>query len=327
MNDLSKQPEGVEYKLNLDGNENPKYVDVLDEDKPIAGQKFACISFISPEKIIQQKELFYFNEFLKQWDMSKSLEKYNQFLNFISYKYSLNFDDLTKDLKDFCESERSGLFQTTLDDEFKTYLDSNETRLDEAFNETYSFQTSIRGIKIRGSYPSQQEAELRCKMLREIDPNHDVYVGPIGLWMPFHPESYKTGRVDYMEPELNQLMHEKIKNEEKAKNEFEKRVRETKVKAMEDNKKKAAESGNVLTQTINKNGDLVNIKNVDTFETNLGENVTAADVRRELFEGDNVVIDHKESDHGLSELTINKEKEGTNVIEISEDNSKGKKQD
>jgi len=327
MNDLSKQPEGVECKLNLDGNENPKYVDVLDEDKPIAGQKFACISFISPEKIIQQKELFYFNEFLKQWDMSKSLEKYNQFFNFISYKYSLNFDDLTKDLKDFCESERSGLFQTTLDDEFKTYLDSNETRLDEAFNETYSFQTSIRGIKIRGSYPSQQEAELRCKMLREIDPNHDVYVGPIGLWMPFHPESYKTGRVDYMEPELNQLMHEKIKNEEKAKNEFEKRVRETKVKAMEDNKKKAAESGNVLTQTINKNGDLVNIKNVDTFETNLGENVTAADVRRELFEGDNVVIDHKESDHGLSELTINKEKEGTNVIEISEDNSKGKKQD
>ena len=35
----------VEYKNNLDGSENPKYIDLLDEDKPIAGQKFACISF------------------------------------------------------------------------------------------------------------------------------------------------------------------------------------------------------------------------------------------------------------------------------------------
>ena len=29
-----------------DGTPNPKYVDLLDEDKPIAGQKFACISFV-----------------------------------------------------------------------------------------------------------------------------------------------------------------------------------------------------------------------------------------------------------------------------------------
>ena len=32
-----------------DGTNNPKYVDLLDEDKPISGQKFACISFVSPE--------------------------------------------------------------------------------------------------------------------------------------------------------------------------------------------------------------------------------------------------------------------------------------
>ena len=33
-----------------------KYVDLLDEDKPIANQKFVCISFVSPEKIIEKKE-------------------------------------------------------------------------------------------------------------------------------------------------------------------------------------------------------------------------------------------------------------------------------
>ena len=36
-----------------------KYVDLLDEDKPIAEQKFVCLSFISPEYVIKNKELFF----------------------------------------------------------------------------------------------------------------------------------------------------------------------------------------------------------------------------------------------------------------------------
>jgi nicotinamidase-related amidase len=31
-------------------------LDLLEEDKPIAGQKFVCVSFVSPEKILKQKE-------------------------------------------------------------------------------------------------------------------------------------------------------------------------------------------------------------------------------------------------------------------------------
>ena len=58
----------------------PKYfVDLLNEDKPIAGQKFACVSFVSPEKILKQKNHFFFEEFLKGWELSKSMEKFTQF--------------------------------------------------------------------------------------------------------------------------------------------------------------------------------------------------------------------------------------------------------
>ena len=78
--------DAVEYQLNIDGTTNPKYVDVLDEDKPVAGQKFVCISFLSPEKLIKDKNIFNFGEFLKQWEMSKSFEKYTQFLSFLSFK-------------------------------------------------------------------------------------------------------------------------------------------------------------------------------------------------------------------------------------------------
>ena len=291
-----------ERQINLDGTQNPKYIDMLDEDKPVAGQKFACISFISPEKIIKQREMYQFQQFLKQWDLHKSMEKYTQFMSFLAYKYSLNFDNLTKDLQEFCKEEKDNLFATgSLEDEYKNYLDMNETHLEERFNKDHQFKTSVRGIKIRGSYPSQQEAELRCKMLREVDPNHDVFVGPVGMWMPFHPEAYKTGRVEYLEDELNQLMHEKHNNEQSAKQEFDKRVRETKEKAMEDNKKKALASGNVLTQTINADGNLVSIANMNTTEKNLLESATVSDLRKELFEGENIVTG-KDSDHGMSHI-------------------------
>ena len=66
-------------------------------------------------------------------------------------------------------------------------------------------------------------------------------------------------------------------------------------------------SGNVLTQTINEEGNLVSINNTNVLENNLVENVTIEDVRRELFEGDDIVTDAN-NDHGLSELTMNKKK-------------------
>ena len=292
-------------------NKTTKHVDLLDEDKPIAGQKFVCLSFVSPEKIIKQREIFMFEKFIEQWDFSKSMEKFTQFLNFISYKYSLDFNLLTKDLEDFAAEEKKNLFLTTLADEYKNYLDAHEEKLENDFNEQYEFKTSTRGIKVRGSFPNQQEAEFRCKMLREVDPNHDVYVGPVGMWMPFHPEAYKTGRVEYLEQELNELMSEKNKNEKNAKQEFEKRVRESKEKAIEENINKSKETGVKLTQALNDDGQLVNVNNLNTSEIALLEEshtqnkeISVSDIRKELFEGDNIITD-KENDHGLSKLSLN----------------------
>ena len=59
---------GYERRLAADGSENPKYIDLLEEDKPIAGQKFACVSFVSPENILKQKNVYLFEEFLKHFE-------------------------------------------------------------------------------------------------------------------------------------------------------------------------------------------------------------------------------------------------------------------
>jgi hypothetical protein len=292
-----------ERKLQTNGKPNPKYIDLLEEDKPLAGQKFVCVSFVSPEKILKQKEIFFFEEFLKKWDLNKSMEKFVQFLNFASFKYKLTFDDVMKDFQDFITEEKDTITASTLADDYKTFVDKNEEDLEKSFSIAHNFQTHTRGIKIRGSYPSVEEAELRCKMLREIDPHHDVYVGPVGLWMPWEPEAYKTGRVEYMEEELNKLMSEKTKNESNAKQAFEQRVKETKKKAIEDNIKNAEKSGNTLTQTIDDAGNLIGVGLANTQEQNLtgkGGEISVADIRSELFEGDNIVLG--KTDNGQSEL-------------------------
>jgi hypothetical protein len=279
----------------LNGKANPKYVDLLEEDKPIAGQKFACVSFVSPENILKQKEIFLFEQFLKKWEMAKSMEKFVQFLNYISFKYSMSFDDITEDFKEFVKEEKETLSKSSMSDEYKTFIDNNEEELERQFGIDHQFQTSTRGLKIRGVFPTLEEAELRCKMLREMDANHDVYVGPVGLWMPWEPEAYKTGRVEYMEDELNQLMHEKTKNDTNAKVAFDQRLKETKQQAIEENIKNAEKSGNTLTQSIDKDGNLIGVN----AESNSGT-VSSEQVRQTLFEGDNIVVGN--TDHGQSEL-------------------------
>ena len=304
MDNPKETSASYENRLNADGSVNSKYVDLLEEDKPIAGQKFVCISFVSPDKILKQKEVFFFQEFLKKWDFTKSMEKFVQFLNFLSYKYKLTFDDITKDFQEFVKEEYDNLLNSSMEDDYKSFLDQNEEELENSFNVKFNFQTSTRGLKVRGVYPTLEEAELRCKMLRELDPNHDVFVGPVGLWMPWDPEAYKTGRVEYMEDELNQLMHEKTKNESFAKSAFEQRVKESKKKAIDENIKIAEKTGSTLTQSIDAEGNLIGVNNLNTQETVLREKdpdtISAADIRAELFEGENIVVG--KSDYGQSEL-------------------------
>lgn len=303
---LSKQHRSDYYsKLNKDGSVNKDYIDLLDEDKPISGQKFVCLSFLSPEDIIKQKEIFFIEKFLNKWEMSKSMEKYTQFLSFISYKYKLNLDKLVSDLKEFCDEEKDNIFNISLNDEFKTFKDNNEEQLTEEFNKLVNFQTNTRGIKVRGSFGSQKEAEMRAKLLRQVDPNHDVYVGQVGMWMPFHPEAYKTGKIEYLEEELNKLMNEKRVNEDKAKEEFDNRVKDAKRKAIEENIKNAKKSGNVLTQNIDKDGNLVSVSNIPTLDNQIGKDATVAEIKNVLFESNDIVT-NKNNDHGLSNIIENK---------------------
>jgi hypothetical protein len=282
------------------GKPNPKYVDLLDVDKTIAGQSFGCYSFITPEKILKQKDIFFFEEFLKKWELSKSMEKFSQFLNFLSFKYKVNFEDIMKDYESFIKDERETIIQSSIEDDYKTFIDHEEDKLEQRFNTKHNFQTSVRGFKSRGNFASQAEAELRAKLLREVDPSFDIFVGPVGQWLCWDPEAYKTGKVEYMEEELNQLATEKHKNESDAKVAFEQRIKDTKQNAIDENIKNAEKHGNVITQTIDDDGNLIGVGITQEDKLHEQDSISVADIRSELFEGETIVTG--KTDNGRDKL-------------------------
>jgi len=272
-----------EKKTLPNGEKNPKYVDLCDEDPPIAGQKFACMSFVSPEKILMKREVYLFNQFIKQWEFSKSMERYFEFIHFIAYKHNIDVEKLIEDFNEFVKEESTKLKKSGIEDDYKNFMDKQEDKLNEQFSRDHSFQTSVRGLKLRGVFPSQDEAELKCKKLRESDTSHDIFVAPVGVWLPWDPDAYKTGRVEHLEEELNALHHEKLKNEEKAKKEFEERVRESKKQAIMENIEKAKKTGNTLTQTIDEEGNLTGVKENVDFDSREATTIESTKIRNELF--------------------------------------------
>ena len=73
--------------------------------------------------------------------MQKSMEKsHNSW--FVSFKHDVSFDAPTKDLEDFVKEEKNNLFRTTLEDDYKTFIDNNE-RLQAEFIQTTSFKLAL----------------------------------------------------------------------------------------------------------------------------------------------------------------------------------------
>jgi hypothetical protein len=255
-----------ERKTDNNGNSNPKYIDLLNEYPVIPSQTYGCYSFVSPEKIIKQKELFLFEKFVKQWNFTKSVSQFSDFLQFVSFKYNLKVESLLEDFKQFVQEEENVLKAQDVTNDFATFIDKNEDTLNAAFQKDHGFQTSVRGFVNIGNFPTVEEAEIHAKQIRESIPHHDILVGRNFVWTPLDPDAYKTGRIEFMEEELNQLHHEKLKNEQKAKEDFDKRVFDSKKKAIEKNIELAKKSGNVLTQTMDENGNLVGVREKVNFD-------------------------------------------------------------
>ena len=114
-------------------------------------------------------------------------------------------------------------------------------KLYDEFDEQNNFQTSVRGVKIRGTYDTYREAQVRAKVLQRIDQSHNVFVGQVGYWLPWDPEADKIQDQEYVNEELNKLMKEYKTNETKRDLFYEEQKREAIQKGKEERIKKMKE--------------------------------------------------------------------------------------
>ena len=160
--------------------------DFLENDNPVPGQNYVCLSFVSPESIIEKRELFYMEEFFKKNCEMLGLNK----------EKALNF------LKTY--------------DDFKY---ENKDSLSKLFNDKNDGLTSVRGIKVRGTYDTLREAQVRAKVLQRRDPNFHVYVGQVGFWLPWDPDPNTVEKEEYLEGQLNELV-KSYKENQRQKDEY-----------------------------------------------------------------------------------------------------------
>jgi hypothetical protein len=119
----------------------------------------------------------------------------------------------------------------------------------------------MRGIKVRGVYPTHKEAKERAKEIRKFDPDFHVFVGEVGKWLPQDPDPNSCKTQEYQEKELNDLMKSYKDNQEKARLMHQERVEEMKRDAME--KKKKQEVKNRLQQQLEEKREAKNAEQAE----------------------------------------------------------------
>jgi len=192
--------------------------DYLDVDKPLSGQNYYCISFVSPEKVLEQKDKFMFYHYERA-----VYKKISQLVDDSLTKIIDNSTDGNVDVADIISMKKSignsyKEYDVTFDkfkDMFEDFKFQNEEKIGEDFDKSNSYRTSIRGVKVRGVFDTKREADIRAAVLQRQDALFDVFVGQIGYWCPWDPNPQKISDIEYLNNDLNKLVKEYKANEVK----------------------------------------------------------------------------------------------------------------
>jgi hypothetical protein len=223
----------------------------LSDDPEIASQRWCLLSFISPENVLNRKDQFLFTSFINQYDFHLRTKKMEEF--FVKQIQSINakldaealklealdlsgaaaacrnstltIESYVSEFQKFVKSHLKELTASTLKDEYDDFMYANGVKLEDDFYAKNNFQTTMRGLKIRGSYGQKEEAEARAKKLQKMDPDHNIYVGQVGKWLPWDPSPSAIPDQEYAEEQLNTLM-KKYKENEEAREQFHKEQRD-----------------------------------------------------------------------------------------------------
>ena len=246
----------------MSNNENME--DYLDEDRPIQGQKYVCLSFVSPDKLISDKKDYFYYNFLKtNYGYEKSLEEFKE--------------------------------------EFCNYSEDNEQKLQEEYDEIVDFKTNVRGVKVRGVYDNIKAANIRAQVLQKLDRSFHVYVGQVGYWLPWDPNANNIEEQEYLEKDLNRLVKEYNSNKVKKDMFYEERKQEKKQAAIQESLKKKQENETNKTKALEEIKELENSKELNEGTNNSNDEKQVEEVNNVSLNTENLEETKLSSENQVNE--------------------------
>lgn len=191
--------------------------DYLDTDPPLRGQNYVCLSFLSPEDVVQQKEHYFFEKFMENF----TVEMKELFEGLVT-RYPKDADNLH-----MLKERYSYLFEkNVIGEEYSYFVATHGEAMQKVFDEKNNFKTSIRGIKVRGVFDTMREAQVRSEVLKKLDGKFNVYVAEMGCWCPWSPNPEEIQDQEFAESHLNTMMKHYKENQTKKDIFYEERKRE-----------------------------------------------------------------------------------------------------
>jgi len=274
----------------------------LEGDDEVRGQKYVCLSFLTPNRgILRNKDLFFFSKFLEFYNMdykirateSFVMDQFREIQNTLSdVELQLRNADTTDvsanktlavtlsekitklrgemskktaaDLEGHVKANMADFKESSIVESYEKYMQVNRQRLEDEFHKQKNFQTTMHGLKVRGVYSNQEQANARAKALNKKDPYFNVYVADVGEWLPWDPEPDEVKDQEYQSDDLNKLMQSYKENAEKRDAFFEEEKRQKMAKAAAE---VAAAKASQAAQVAAKKGPTFGLQEGESQET------------------------------------------------------------
>ena len=236
----------------------------LEGDEEIRGQKYVCLSFLTPNRgVLRSKDLFFQSKFLEFYNMDYKIRATESFIMdqfraiqnvlsdvdmelrnaestdatenkslalVLSEKITKLRGEVSKktaaDLETYVKANLADFKESSIVESYEKYMVVNRQRLEDEFHKQQNFQTTMHGLKVRGVFSNQEQANARAKALNQKDPYFNVYVADVGEWLPWDPEPEEVKDQEYQSDDLNKLMQSYKENAAKRDAFFEEEKRQ-----------------------------------------------------------------------------------------------------
>ena len=141
----------------------------------------------------------------------------------------------------------------------------------------------VRAVKVRGVFSTQEEAKNRCIELNKTDPDFNIYVAPVGHWLPWCDDPNKAEDCEYSNKELNKLMKAYKENQIRAKMLHEERKNDL----IEKNMREVEERKRKLEKENKENDNVEDVEeendNVKEENDNVEENKDNVELKKNYY--------------------------------------------